>query len=194
MSNEAVASLSLSRRFGDMLVQAGRVSAAQIEECLAEQKRSGVKLSSLLVAKGYIQENDLLEVLSERCGLDFVHLEGLESIPEDLIAKIPESVARQKLLIPLAVIEGRLRVAMADPLNILALDEIKMMTGFDVDVVIAPESEIKAAIEKHYKSASASDILQDILEKTGEKDGGMVEEAKQTKDESGGGNIHTLGK
>ena len=188
-----VASLSLSRRIGNLLIQSGRVSAAQFEECFAEQKKSGGKLTSLLVSKGYIPENDLLELLSQSCGLDFVHLEGLESIPEELVAKIPDAVARQKLLIPLAIVEGRLRVAMADPLNILALDEIKMMTGFDVDVVIAPEAEIRAAIEKHYKAASASEILQDILEKTG-GESGTVEEATQSKDEAGGGTIHQLGK
>src|SRR5262249_38652478 len=148
MAHEAAASLSLSRRFGDMLVSSSLVTPAQLEECLFEQKKSGVKLSTLLVSKGYIEEDVLLEFMSQRCGLDFVHLDELGPIPPELIAKIPEPIARSKTLIPIAIIEDRLRVAMADPLNILALDELKMMTGFDLDVVIAPESEIKAAIDR----------------------------------------------
>jgi len=166
-----------------MLVSSGLITAAQLAEVLDMQRTSGGKLGQLLVHKKYIEERKLLEFLSKQFGIEFVDLRVTE-IPADVIKIIPENIARRYGLIAVSKAENKLKVAMEDPLNIVVLDDLKMMTGYDIKPVFGAESDISAAIDKNYGTKTAKEALDDILMKTtqGTTDVSLVEE-----DESKGG-------
>ena len=139
------------------------ITAAQLDEALAAQRQGGEKLGSILIEKGIIKEEQLLQFLSQQCGISYITLSGMPEIPEDVIASVPESIARQHKLIPFNRTKDRITIALADPLNVLILDDLKMMTGCDVHAALASESEINAALDKYYKSASSQDVLNEIV-------------------------------
>ncbi|MBI5743235.1 MAG: Flp pilus assembly complex ATPase component TadA [Elusimicrobia bacterium] len=176
-------SINISKRLGEMLVTAGLVTAAQLNEALEMQRATGSKLGHLLVHKKFIEERKLLEFLSKQFGIEFVDLRGLE-LKEDLLKIIPENIARRYGLIAVEKTENRLKVAMEDPLNIVILDDLKMMTGYDIKPVFGSESDIVAAIDKNYGAKTSKEALDDILRKTvnGTTDVSLVQE-----DEAKGG-------
>jgi len=150
------------------MVETGLLTQAQLETAVESQRKTGAKLGAALMQLGYLQEEQILEFLSRQCGIRYVKLVEHGPIPEDVIAKVPESLARQHILIPIGIknMEGRgeiLRIAVADPLNVLILDDLKMMTGLEIEAVLASDRDILEAIEKHYKQETAQEALQDIL-------------------------------
>ncbi|MDO8805410.1 MAG: ATPase, T2SS/T4P/T4SS family [Elusimicrobiota bacterium] len=176
-------SINISRRLGEMLVSSGLLTSAQLGEALDLQRTGGGKLGQLLIHKKYIDEHTLLEFLSKQFGIEFVDLRGLE-IKEDLLKIIPENIARRYGLIAVEKSDGRLKVAMEDPLNIVILDDLKMMTGYDVKPVFGSESDIAAAIDKHYGTKTSKEALDEILKKT---IGGTTEVSLVEEDASKGG-------
>ncbi len=166
-----------------MLVSSGLITSAQLTEVLELQRTAGGKLGQLLIHKKYIDERKLLEFLSRQFGIEYVDLRSLE-IPPDIIRIIPENIARRYGLVAVDKVDNKLKVAMEDPLNIVVLDDLKMMTGFDIKPVFGAESDIAAAIDKNYGTKTSQDALDDILKKTvdGTTDVSLVEE-----DENKGG-------
>jgi len=160
-----------------MLVSAGLVTAAQLAEVLEMQRTSGGKLGQLLVHKKFIDERKLLEFLSKQFGIEFVDLRGL-AIKDEILKIIPENIARRYGLVAVDKTENKLKVAMEDPLNIVVLDDLKMMTGFDIKPVFGAESDISAAIDKNYGAKTSKEALDDILRKTvnGTTEVSLVEE------------------
>ncbi|HBL17653.1 MAG: hypothetical protein A2X36_06360 [Elusimicrobia bacterium GWA2_69_24] len=165
-------SLSLPKRLGDLMVGLGVLQQAQLDQALDDQRKTGGKLGSILVQRGFLGEEPLLEFLAQQCGIRYVKLSPSAEIPPEVIAKIPENIARQHILLPIALEDTpkhgvTLTVAVADPLNVMIFDDIKMMTGLEIVSVLAAEKEIAAAIEKHYKQETAEEALEDILKSTG---------------------------
>lgn len=140
----------LKKRLGDILVDVGIISTEQLQAALDTQKRGGGKLGEILSQMGVVNEEVMLAFIGKQCGASYISLNEFGDIPEDIIHSIPESVARRQTLIPIARENNVLTVAMADPFNVFALDDIKVMSGFDVQVVIASEPDIKSAINKYY--------------------------------------------
>jgi type IV pilus assembly protein PilB len=140
----------LKKRLGDLLVEVGIITHAQLKEALDIQSRTGEKLGTILSHTGAINEEVMLAFLGKQCGVSYVSISEYGTIPDEILRTIPESVVRHQTLIPLSREDNVLTVAMADPFNIFAVDDIKLMTGYDVQVVISSESEIKAAIDRHY--------------------------------------------
>jgi len=158
------------KRLGEKLVELGLLTQEQLDKALEIQKQSGGKLGQILVKLGYITEEVLLTFLGKQAGMQFVSLQEFGEIPEDVIKCIPETVVKHQELIPIAKKGNTITIALSDPFNVLAIDDIKLMTGCNVEVVIASEREIKEAIEKYYekKGAVQEDELQEI-EKEAEK-------------------------
>ena len=117
------------------------------------------------IHKKFIDERGLLEFLSKQFGIEFVDLSARE-IKDDAVRIIPENIARRYNLIAVEKIDNKLKVAMEDPLNIVVLDDLKMMTGYDVKAVFGAESDIIAAIDKYYGVKSSKEALDDILRLT----------------------------
>jgi type IV pilus assembly protein PilB len=189
-SVQHIISLGLSRRLADLLVEEKLISAAQLKEVLDGHKQGGEKLGSLLIEKGFIEEEKLLQFLAEKTGISFVSLADIGDIPEDAIAAVPEAIARQKMLMPFNKTKTRLTVAIADPLDVMVLDDLKMLTGCDVVACLASEVEISAAHEKYYKSATSQEALEDIVKQSAVDEAAAeeiehVEEKMQKDSESG---------
>src|SRR5207237_189253 len=106
------------------------------------------KLGTILLDKGFLAEEKFLQFLAEKTGISFVSLAGVGDIPEDAVAAVPEALARQKMLMPFIKTREKLTVAIADPLDVMVLDDLKVLTGCEVVACLAQESEIVAAHEK----------------------------------------------
>ncbi|OGR96491.1 MAG: hypothetical protein A2V88_09515 [Elusimicrobia bacterium RBG_16_66_12] len=161
-----VISLGLSRRLADLLVEENLVTSEQLQAALDAQKSGGEKLGTLLIDKGLIAEEKLLQFLAEKTGISFVSLADIGDISEDAVAAVPEAIARQKMLMPFNKTKDRLTVAIADPLDVMVLDDLKMLTGCDVVGCLASEAEILAAHEKYYKQATSQEVLEDIVKQS----------------------------
>ena len=146
-------------RLGELLVRNQLISDDQLAKAITEQKRSGVRLGAALVQLGYVQEHDLASFLSKHYGVPSIDLAEFDIDPA-VINLIPEEVSQKYQLIPINRAGSTLIIAMSDPSNIFAIDDIKFMTGYNVEVVVAAEAAIKEAIDKYYdQSASMADAL-----------------------------------
>ena len=161
-----VISLGLSRRLADLLVEEKLISSVQLTEALDAQKSGGDKLGTVLIDKGFLAEEKLLQFLAEKTGISFVSLADIGDISEEAVAAVPEAIARQKMLMPFNKTKDRLTVAIADPLDVMVLDDLKMLTGCDVIGCLASESEIIAAHDKYYKQATSQEVLEDIVKQS----------------------------
>ncbi|HOW89530.1 MAG TPA: hypothetical protein PL037_04540, partial [Elusimicrobiales bacterium] len=162
MSGEKGISINISKRIGEMLVSAGLITTEQLNEALDAQRESGGKLGQVLVHKKIIDERGLLSFLSKQFGIEFVDLSGKE-LQAAVVKTIPENIARRYNLIAVEKANNVLKVAMEDPLNIVVLDDLKMMIGHDVKAVFGAESDIAAALDRYYGVVSSKQALDDIL-------------------------------
>lgn len=136
-------------RLGEALVASNRITPDQLEEALAAQRADpGRRLGEVLVARRWITEEDLARALAQQHGLPFAPLE--RSPAPEVARLIPDHIAERHQMIPLAQANGRLTLAMADPGNILALDDVSLMTGLRVEVVVATPASIARAIRECY--------------------------------------------
>ncbi|PIS28956.1 MAG: type II secretion system protein GspE [Candidatus Marinimicrobia bacterium CG08_land_8_20_14_0_20_45_22] len=176
------------KRLGDLLVDVGIISAEQLQAALQEQKERGGKLGQILMAMGFITEDVLLAFLGKQCNVSYVSLNEYGEIPENVIQLVPETIVRHQKLIPISLEGGELTIAMSDPANVFAVDDLKMMTGRNIRVVIASEAEIKNAIDKYYGAkGSMADILREI-----DQPGGIDEDVELVKEEDRGSDIIAL--
>ncbi len=157
------------RRIGDLLLEAGVITPAQLEEALDEQKATGEFVGQVLVRRGWATEHAICDCLHHQLGLPVVQLEGTE-IPDHVLALVSEKLATRYLAMPIAVEgqrEGRssaVVVAMADPLNPTAIEDIRFYSGYFVRPVLAPASEIAEAINRYYRlDASMNEVLDKII-------------------------------
>ncbi len=144
----------MAAKLGQLLIASNLITEAQLKEALNLQKKEGGRLGSKLVKLGYITEDRLVEFLSKQYGVPSINLSNYEIDPS-VIKLIPAEMARKYMVIPVARVGATLTVAMADPSNLFAIDDIKFMTGYNVEAVVAPESAIMEAIQKYYNSKGA---------------------------------------
>ncbi len=156
----------MSSRLGDLLVAKGLITTKQLEHALREQKATGSKLGTSLVKLSYMAETTLVSFLSKQYGVPAIDLTEAH-IDVEAIKKIPAEVASKYQVIPIKQIGSVLRVAMADPSNILAIDDIKFLTGCHVEVFVSTESAIKESIDKFYQAGDLEEIMKGIEEEAG---------------------------
>ena len=140
---------SFKRRIADILIAQKLATQEQLDTLAAESSRNGKSFSRLLIDRGLVSESKLAELLSKELGLPMISLVKYRMDPS-VIKLIPARVARQYNLIALAKFGERLVVAMSDPLNIVAIDDLKALTQVAIDPVLSPEAEIRRAIEQAY--------------------------------------------
>ncbi len=136
-------------KLGQILIAANLVTEAQLQEALSLQRKEGGRLGSKLVKLGYITEDRLVSFLSKQYGVPSINLADYE-IDQSVLRLIPAEMAKKYLILPIARVGATLTVAMADPSNIFAIDDIKFMTGYNVEAVVASESSILESISKYY--------------------------------------------
>jgi type IV pilus assembly protein PilB len=153
-----------SNRLGEILVKNNLIARDQLEKALEEQKLSGgqARLGSILIKQNLISEQSLTSFLSKQFGVPTVNLADYE-IDAAVIKLIPPEVVQKYQLVPVNRAGATLIVAVSDPSNLFAIEDIKFMTGYNVEMVVASESAIKATIDKHYdQSASLADVMGDM--------------------------------
>jgi len=159
-------------RLGELLVKANLITDEQLKKALQQQDASGGRLGANLVKLGYVSEDDITSFLSKQYGVPSINLSHFEIDPI-VIKLVPAEVAQKHQVIPLNRTGAVLTVAMADPSNIFAIDDIKFMTGFKVETVVASETSIKNAINRYYDSAG---LAQDIMKNFDEQNVDLVGE------------------
>ena len=161
------------RRLGDLLVAEGLVKEEQLRQALAEQKGKTDKLGSILVRLGFISEEQLIGFLSRQYGIPSITLTNLD-IDAETQRLVPAHIAKKYEVLPVKRIGGTLTLAMSDPTNVFALDDVAFMTNLQILPVVAPQAAIRKAIEKAYEETSTAPSMTDMMtEITG--DGGNVE-------------------
>ncbi|HSR70640.1 MAG TPA: type IV-A pilus assembly ATPase PilB [Acidobacteriota bacterium] len=139
----------MSTRIGEVLIEQGLLSHEQLNQALAHQRRNGGRLGTTLSELGYCSDLAICQALSKQYDVPSIELKKAEIDPE-IISLVPVNVAIRYQLVPIKRVGTTLTVAVADPSNIMALDEIKFMTGLRVEPVIALEGDIREAIEQFY--------------------------------------------
>ncbi len=167
------------KRIGEMLVGGGLITEDQLKKALDEQKKRGGKVGEVLVDLGFINEHDMATFLGRQLNLPYIEIEK-QLVDTDIVRMIPGAMARRVIALPLYKDKEALVVAMADPLNIFGLDDIKKATGNEIRQVVATRSDILKAINRYYDvgadlEAAAMDFAGGIAPAAGEGiEGGLI--------------------
>jgi type IV pilus assembly protein PilB len=168
----------VNRRLGDLLVADGLLTAEQLKKALAEQKGSPEKIGSVLVRLNFVNEDQLIGFLSRQYGVPSITLAQLD-IESDVLKLVPAPIARKYEVIPVRKMGNSLALAMADPTNVFALDDISFMTNLQVLPLVASQTAIKKAIDRNYesKTEAISNVLSDMQTDLGNVE--VVEEGEE---------------
>jgi type IV pilus assembly protein PilB len=147
----------MSVRLGELLTKASLITQDQLKEALRVQKETGGKLGETLIKLKFVSEEDITECLSQQFGVPSINLQHFE-IDASVIKLIPGDVARKYNILPVNKTGATITIAMADPTNVFAMDDIKFMTGYNVEPVVASELGIKAAIDNYYGTSSSLEL------------------------------------
>jgi hypothetical protein len=138
------------KQLGELLVDAGIITRDQLHRGLEVQKDKGGLIGQVLVDLGYVSEEAIAQAITAQYGFPYLPLENYEIDPE-IVKIVPENVAVQYCLIPVDKIGNNLTIAMANPLNNQAVEDIALLSGLYVQIFVSTASDIKKAIEKYYK-------------------------------------------
>jgi type IV pilus assembly protein PilB len=148
-------------KLGELLLKENMVTPQQLQEALSHQKMNGGKLGKAFVSLGYVRDEEITSLLSRQYGVPSINLEHFEVDPA-IIKIIPAETARKYQILPLSRSGATLTIAMADPTNVFAMDDIKFMTGYNVEPVVASEISLDEAIEKYYGSSRSLQLKGDL--------------------------------
>ncbi len=151
-------------RLGDILVNAGKISVTQLEKALSTQKEIKTKrLGEALIDSGYLKEEDILEALESQLKIPSIDL-GNYKINTKAVALVAENIARKYDLIPIDIEDDRLVVAMSDPLNVFAIDDIKLSTNRKIKIVLSTKSVIQRSINRYYSKEGTKKVVAEFEE------------------------------
>jgi type IV pilus assembly protein PilB len=154
---------------GDLLVREKIISAEQLEQALKSQRDSGGRLGSVLVKLGFLNDEDVTNFLSKQYGVPAINLSFFE-IDSQVVKLIPYETVKRYQILPLSRVGASLTIAMVDPTNVFAMDDIKFMTGYNIEPVVASETAIMEGIEKAYNSSGPEENLETVIQSMGESD------------------------
>jgi type IV pilus assembly protein PilB len=140
----------INKQLGELLVERGIIKPQQLEKALAAQKERGGLIGEVIVELGFAKEEDIAQALTAQYGFPYLPLANYE-INAQLTEIVPLRVARQYMLVPIDKIGNNLTIAMSNPLNIQAVEDVEMLSGCGVQTFVATSSDIKRAIAKYYK-------------------------------------------
>src|SRR5829696_3730320 len=143
-------------RIGELLLKEKRITPAQLQEALNHQKANGGKVGVSLVRLGFVTDEEITDLLSKQYGVPSINLSQFE-IDSSVIKLLPSETVRKYQILPLSRAGATLTIAITDPTNVFAMDDVKFMTGYNVEPVVASETAVLDAIEKYYPGGSSSD-------------------------------------
>ena len=178
----------MSGRLGELLVRENLISVQQLRKAQEEQQKTGTRIGTALIKVGAIEESKLTDFLSKQYGVPAINLKEFDVEP-DIIKLVPKDVAEKHLVVPVNRAGSALIVAMCDPSNIYAVDDLKFLTGYNIEAVVASEPAIREAIERYYaeKGPSLEDIvggMEDDVEIADNEQEAGVEEAARAADDA----------
>ncbi len=153
------------QKLGEILVEKGVITPAQLTQALAEQKRTGERLGRVLVNLGFVTERELIKFLGVQMEIPPIDLDNYLIDPQ-IIDLVPQSLARRYILIPVFKSEDTLTVVMADPLNVFAIDDLQARTKCRVAPAVASEADILRAIDQYY---GISETMEEVIKEAGEE-------------------------
>ncbi|PYG85649.1 type II secretion system protein E (GspE) [Ruminiclostridium sufflavum DSM 19573] len=149
------------KRLGDLLLEVGMITQVQLDAAIDYQKKTGEKLGNAITKLGYASEDDIIQVLEFQLGIPHVKLEKY-NIEKLACSSVPESIAKRYGLIPIKIDKGILTVAMSDPLNVFAIDDLRIYSGLEVQPVIASSESVVKAIDKYYGADKAMKAVEEF--------------------------------
>ena len=153
---------AVNERIGELLVRENLLSKDQLRKAREEASAKGSRLGAEITELGYLDESELTDFVAKQYGVPSIELDDFE-IDAEVIALIPEEVAIKHTVVPVNRAGSTLILATADPSNIFALDDIKFLTGYTIQPVVASEEAIKRVIEKYFdQSSSLEDVMADF--------------------------------
>ena len=164
----------MSSRLGEILVKENLITADQLKQAMAHQRQNGGRLGTALMKLGFVSDDEITEVLSRQYGVPSINLKYYEVDPA-VIKLIPQDTAVRYQIVPLSRVGSTLTIAMIDPTNVFAMDDIKFMTGFNVEPVVASETSVNEAIVKFYGEVESGEELSKVMKDLGADDGGDLE-------------------
>jgi len=164
----------MSSRLGEILVKDSLISSDQLKQALDYQKKNGGRLGTCLVKMGIVSDEDITAVLSRQYGVPSINLKFYEVDPA-VIKLVPQETAIRYQIVPLSRVGSTLTIAMTDPTNVFAMDDIKFMTGFNVEPVVASETAITEAIHKFYGAAESVEELDKVMKDLAGDDAAALE-------------------
>jgi len=183
----------MSGKLGEILLKENLISADQLKKALDHQKQAGGRLGNSLVKLGFLSDDEVTAVLSRQYGVPSINLSYFE-VDQNVIKLIPMETASKYQILPLSRVGSSLTVAMVDPTNVFAMDDIKFMTGFNIEPVVASESAITDAIKKHYGSAEEAERKKEIEEIVSFIDEGQAESVELEAEDEASLNLAQLEK
>ncbi len=175
--------ISPHRKLGDLLVKLGIITPEQLNKALEEQKKSKQKLGEILINLGYVSEEVLFAILAKQFGIQYISLSEYGDIPQEVISILPEKIVNTYQVIPIEFDKDKktLTIAMSDPLDLDAIDTLKLYTKYNIKTVVARKNEIVEAIQKYYsKKESLDEIEKEAEQKFETGDVEVVEEQEIT--------------
>ena len=157
------------KQLGDILLEGGLVNPTQLEAAYEEQERVGRALGRVLIEQGVLTESQLVSALATQIGLRFVDLSEF-AVDGSAVGRVPGAVCRRHTAMPIGFEGGRLLVAMADPANVFAMDDIRSLTGLEVKAVVATRADLAAAIDRYYRADSDMDDITAVMDAHEEED------------------------
>ena len=158
------------KQLGDILLEDGLITTDQLSVAVDQHQTLGRSLGRVLVDQGILSETQLVAALAQQIGLRFIDLSDFP-VDGSALARIPGSVCRQHMAIPIGFEDGRIVVAMADPANVFAADDIRTISGYEVLPAVATRADVAAAIDRYYRADSDLDDLTTALEDADEATG-----------------------
>src|SRR5713101_4236718 len=163
----------MSARLGEILIKESLLTSEQLTQALQYQKQHGGRLGSCLMKLGFVTDDEITAVLSRQYGVPSINLKYYE-VDQNVIKLIPQDTAVRYQIVPLSRVGSTLTIAMTDPTNVFAMDDIKFMTGFNVEPVVASEAAITEAIAKFYGEAESEEELSKVIKDlTGDEAGDL---------------------
>src|ERR1700675_4842632 len=173
----------MSSRLGEILVKDSLISSDQLKQALEYQKKNGGRLRTCLVKMGIVSDEDITAVLSRQYGVPSINLKFYEVDPA-VIKLVPQETAIRYQIVPLSRVGSTLTIAMTDPTNVFAMDDIKFMTGFNVEPVVASESSINEAISKFYGDVESVEELSKVMKDLNADDSADLELAAEEQEKN----------
>ena len=140
----------INKQLGELLIERGIINEQQLTRALTLQKDKGGLIGEILVELGFAKEEDIAQSLTAQYGFPYLPLSNYD-INSEIVNIVPGRVARQYLLVPIDKIGNNLTLAMSNPLNVQAIEDVELVSGCSVQTFVSTSSDIKKAIEKYYK-------------------------------------------